>query len=97
MEIVEVWPCMALGPRLSRYRDLAWFAAKYRHADFLTQASVDPAPSPPLSTDAEDAAAFARDLEAIGPTFIKLGQLLSTRADLLPPAYLDALRWSRLS
>jgi predicted unusual protein kinase regulating ubiquinone biosynthesis (AarF/ABC1/UbiB family) len=27
----------------------------------------------------------------MGPTFIKLGQLLSTRSDLLAPAYLDAL------
>src|SRR5689334_22967276 len=27
----------------------------------------------------------------MGPTFVKLGQLLSTRADLLPPVYLDAL------
>jgi len=45
-----------------------------------------------LSGDAErDAAALADDLEAMGPTFVKLGQLLSTRADLLPPAYLDAL------
>src|SRR5215204_1011567 len=32
---------------------------------------------------------LANDLEHLGPTFIKVGQLLSTRADLLPP---DALR-----
>src|SRR5690606_28666428 len=35
--------------------------------------------------------AFAHDLEAMGPTYIKLGQLLSTRFDLLPPAYTKAL------
>src|SRR5688572_10505460 len=34
---------------------------------------------------------LAKDLEKLGPTFIKLGQVLSTRADLLPPAYLEAL------
>ncbi len=34
---------------------------------------------------------FARDLEKLGPTFVKIGQLLSTRADFLPPAYLQAL------
>ena len=31
------------------------------------------------------------DLKKMGPTFVKLGQLLSTRPDLLPDHYLDAL------
>ena len=77
-----------MGGRLGRYKDIAWFVAKYGRADFVTKplnageaASSDPAA----------AAAFAKDLESLGPTFIKLGQILSTRADLLPPAYLDAL------
>lgn len=34
---------------------------------------------------------LANDLEAMGPAFIKLGQLLSTRPDFLPKTYRDAL------
>jgi ubiquinone biosynthesis protein len=81
---------MALGARLSRYRDFARFFAKYRHAEFVTHAGLEPNAGE-LTADAAEAQAFARDLEKLGPTFIKLGQLLSTRADLLPPAYLEAL------
>lgn len=80
---------MALRARLSRYRDFARFVAKYRRADFVTHAGSDSRQD--VTADRQEAEAFARDLEGLGPTFIKLGQLLSTRADLLPPAYLDAL------
>lgn len=34
---------------------------------------------------------LAEDLKKMGPTYVKLGQLLSTRPDLLPPAFLEAL------
>jgi predicted unusual protein kinase regulating ubiquinone biosynthesis (AarF/ABC1/UbiB family) len=81
---------MPLAARLGRYKDLARFVAKYGRADFLKHAEIEPldASQRPSVPDAES---FARDLEALGPTFIKLGQLLSTRADLLPQSYLDAL------
>ncbi len=41
--------------------------------------------------DPEAAARLTDDLEAMGPTFVKLGQLLSTRVDLISPAYVEAL------
>ena len=37
------------------------------------------------------AQAFVNHLISLGPTFIKLGQSLSTRVDLLPPTYVEAL------
>jgi ubiquinone biosynthesis protein len=35
---------------------------------------------------------FRKLLEALGPTYIKLGQILSSRVDLLPPDYIIALQ-----
>ena len=65
-----------LPPKLSRYAAVASLFLKYGRTS-------DP--------DPESADALARDLESLGATFVKLGQVLSTRADLLPPAYLEAL------
>jgi ubiquinone biosynthesis protein len=78
---------------LKRYKDIAKLLMKHGRAD-LAQFVSDPS-MPPEETEAEVAAGkpeqLAHDLEALGPTFIKLGQLLSTRSDLLPPPYLEAL------
>lgn len=57
-------------------------------------------PAGVLSDDAEDdlppplpvPSVLRRTLEELGPTFIKLGQVLSTRADLLPEAYIEELK-----
>lgn len=45
--------------------------------------------------DETQAAELVDELEDLGPTFVKFGQLLATRPDLLPPAYVEAL--SRLN
>ncbi|HEY9462698.1 MAG TPA: hypothetical protein VIR54_06395, partial [Vicinamibacterales bacterium] len=81
---------MAIVERLSRYKDFAQFLAKYGRADILKgERSKDGDTN--LSASAADADDFARDIEALGPTFIKLGQLLSSRAELLSPQYAEAL------
>ena len=66
---------------LRRYRDIAGLLWRHRPKEL-----IDPA----RATD-EKAQQLAHDLEQLGPTFIKLGQLLSTRADLMPAPYLKAL------
>jgi len=78
---------------LGRYRDIGRLLLKYGRSDLVRQAGLDTA----LLDDVEPTGAreegdeLAADLERLGPTFIKLGQLLSTRADLLPPPYLESL------
>lgn len=42
-------------------------------------------------TEQDLPAHFRQALEELGPTFVKLGQVLSTRPDLLPPAYVAEL------
>ena len=79
--------------RLKRYKDVAMLLIKYGRSDLISKAGLEEAVLPDEMSSATIASAdeLAKDLEYLGPTFIKLGQLLSTRADLLPGAYLDAL------
>jgi ubiquinone biosynthesis protein len=78
--------------RLKRYKDAAMLLMKYGRSDLVKEAGLEGVELEEL-TDAStpDAEELAKDLENLGPTYIKLGQLLSTRADLLPQPYLDAL------
>jgi len=80
--------------RLKRYKDVAMLLIKYGRSDLISAAGLEGSVLPDeMAAEAEIAPAedLAKDLEKLGPTFIKLGQLLSTRADLMPGPYLEAL------
>lgn len=82
---------------LKRYKDIAWLFMKYGRSDLVKQAGLDEVLAreeeggPATELAEPKAEELASDFEQMGPTFIKLAQLLSTRADLLPIPYLEAL------
>lgn len=60
-----------------------------RHGwDYMRRLLVGKAPEEP---DIPPPAVLRNILTDLGPVYIKFGQLLSTRPDLLPPGYIDAL------
>ncbi|MBX7097574.1 MAG: phosphotransferase [Myxococcaceae bacterium] len=83
---------------LNRVRQIAVIAARYGYADLLDRGgfwsklgkkeTVEPTPEARALSGAKR---FRALLAELGPTFVKLGQVLSTRADLLPAEVVEEL------
>jgi predicted unusual protein kinase regulating ubiquinone biosynthesis (AarF/ABC1/UbiB family) len=78
---------------LQRYKQIARLLWKYGRSDLVNQMGIEDAADAPEPTPSQAGlpAQLADDLEAMGPTFVKVGQVLSSRPDLLPDAYLKSL------
>ncbi|ABS26309.1 AarF/ABC1/UbiB kinase family protein [Anaeromyxobacter sp. Fw109-5] len=85
---------------LNRLRQIAYAVARHGFGSYLEKTRlrdvlgrdappVEGAPPPP--PDHKTAARFRQLLAELGPTFTKLGQLLSTRPDVLPSHWIDEL------
>lgn len=79
-------------------RQIATIAARHGFADLLERAGLwrmlgrrERVEVSPEAQRASTARRFRMLLNDLGPTFVKLGQILSTRADLLPSEYIEEL------
>ncbi len=81
--------------RLKTYGGIARLLIRYGRSDLVRGAGLEDLPDEealaPNTPSAELAERFTNDLEKLGSTYIKIGQFLSTRADLLSQPFLDAL------
>lgn len=82
-----------MGEKLKRATQIMALLARHARPGLLAGPRDDlaVADTEEASGSGSGADRLASDLESMGPTFIKFGQLLSTRYDLLPPDYTDAL------
>jgi len=84
---------------LNRLRQIASVVAKHGFGAYLERARLGdlvgrdaaPAGGPLPPADRKTAARFRQMLGELGPTFTKLGQLLSTRPDVLPGTWVEEL------
>lgn len=87
---------MSLLPdQYDKYLRFFKFMLKYRNSDIfsfseeeISNSDSDKASSSEFDHSPQE---LAEDLKKMGPTYVKLGQLLSTRPDLLPPHFTEAL------
>jgi ubiquinone biosynthesis protein len=81
---------------IGAYRDLLVLFTRYGLKDFRFNAdpaeALLPEDEAPLEADVRQRAqAFAKALKEMGPTYVKFGQVLSTRPDIVPAEYIQAL------
>jgi len=79
------------GHYLKRYKDLTMLFLKYGQLDMSSRFGEGEALDSRNGASQREAEELPNELERLGPTFVKLGQLLASRPDLLPPKYLKAL------
>ena len=87
---------LSLRPEhLKRYKDFALLLFRYGRKDLVARAGLSDLLPQEVDEDFEaqipEARELAKDVERLGPTYIKLAQLLSTRPDIIPQAYCEAL------
>lgn len=87
---------ISLKPQhLKRYADIARLLWKYGRSDAFQQlgalGDLEAGSAGNNDRKAGRPEDLANDLELMGPTFVKLGQVLSSRPDLMPEAYIEAL------
>ncbi|MBT5582469.1 MAG: ubiquinone biosynthesis protein UbiB, partial [Phycisphaerae bacterium] len=86
----------------NRYREMLSILVKFGFREFFEDAKLDlllekghrlfsRGTQPEVET-ASRPARLRMALEELGPTFIKLGQILSTRPDILSPEYIEELQ-----
>lgn len=80
--------------KFSNYTKFISFILKYWNSDVFKAASENALNNENFDDsehDYKNPEELAEDLKNMGPTYVKLGQLLSTRPDLIPEPYLKAL------
>ncbi len=72
---------------LRHYKQLVRFLVKYGRSDVISRAGLEEVLGEEYPVEKGGRAEeLSKDLEKMGPTYVKLGQFLSTRSDLLAPA-----------